>query len=258
MTAYTRALVTGASSGIGETFARRLAAQGTALVLVARREDRLEALAKELDVAVEVLPADLADPDDLRRVEERVASIADPIELLVNNAGFGTTGPFHTLDAAREEEEIRVNVLAVVRLTRAALPGMVERRHGGVINVSSLAAFQPDPGNAVYGGTKAFVLSFSEAVAEEVRKTGVRVQCLCPGYTRTEFQTTAEYETSRIPKAVWQTTDQVVDASLAALAKGKVLCVPGAHNKVAAVGSGFLPRVVQRKLAGALGSRDVP
>jgi short-subunit dehydrogenase len=258
MTAYTRALVTGASSGIGEVFARRLAAGGTALVLVARREDRLEALAKELDVAGEVLAADLADPDDLRRVEERVASTADPVDLLVNNAGFGTTGPFHTLDVAREEEEVRVNVLAVVRLTRAALPGMVERRHGGIVNVSSLAAFQSDPGNAVYGGTKAFVLSFSEAVAEEVRKTGVRVQCLCPGYTRTEFQTTAEYETSRIPKALWQAPEQVVDTSLAALAKGKVLCVPGVHNKVAAVGSGFLPRVVQRKLAGALGSREVP
>jgi uncharacterized protein len=258
MTAFTRALVTGASSGIGEAFARRLAAQGTALVLVARREDRLEALAKELDVAVEVLAADLADADDLRRVEARAAAATDPIDLLVNNAGFGTTGPFHTLDVEREEEELRVNVLAVVRLSRAALPGMVERKQGAVVNVSSLAAFQPDPGNAVYGATKAFVLSFSEALAEEVRKTGVRVQCLCPGYTRTEFQTTAEYETSRIPKAVWQTPEQVVDASLAALDRGKVLCIPGPHNKVAAIGSGFLPRVVRRKLAGALGSREVP
>jgi uncharacterized protein len=227
-------------------------------VLVARREDRLEALAKELDVAVEVLAADLADPDDLRRVEARAAAATDPIDLLVNNAGFGTTGPFHTLDVEREEEELRVNVLAVVRLSRAALPGMVERKQGAVVNVSSLAAFQPDPGNAVYGATKAFVLSFSEALAEEVRKTGVRVQCLCPGYTRTEFQTTAEYETSRIPKAVWQTPEQVVDASLAALDRGKVLCIPGPHNKVAAIGSGFLPRVVRRKLAGALGSREVP
>ena len=258
MTAYTRALVTGASSGIGETFARRLAQGGTALVLVARREDRLEALAKELDVAVEVLAADLADADDLRRVEERVAATTDPIDLLVNNAGFGTTGPFHTLDLAREDEEIRVNVVAVIRLTRAALSGMVDRGRGGIVNVSSLAAFQSDPGNAVYGGTKAFVLSFTEAVAEEVRKTGVRVQCLCPGYTRTEFQSTAEYETSRIPKAVWQTPEQVVDASLAALDKGKVLCIPGVHNKVAAVGSGFLPRAVQRKLAARLGSREVP
>jgi short-subunit dehydrogenase len=258
MTAFPRALVTGASSGIGEAFARRLASQGTALVLVARREDRLEALAKEVDVPTEVLAADLADPDDLRRVEERVAAPTDPVDLLVNNAGFGTTGPFASLPVEREEEEIRVNVLAVVRLTRAALPGMLERGAGGIVNVSSLAAFQPDPGNATYGATKAFVLSFSEALAEELRKTGVKVQALCPGYTRTEFQTTAEYETSRIPKAVWQTTDQVVDASLAALDRGKVLCVPGPHNKVAAVGSGFLPRVVRRKLAGALGTREVP
>jgi short-subunit dehydrogenase len=258
MTAFSRALVTGASSGIGEAFARRLAARGTALVLVARREDRLEALAKELDVASEVVAADLADPDDLRRVEERVASATDPVDLLVNNAGFGTTGPFATLPVEREEEEIRVNVLAVVRLSRAALPGMVERGAGGIVNVSSLAAFQPDPGNATYGATKAFVLNFSEALSEELRKTGVKVQALCPGYTRTEFQTTAEYETSRIPKAVWQTPDQVVDASLAALDRGKVLCVPGPHNKVAAVGSGFLPRVVRRKLAGAVGTREVP
>jgi len=258
MTAFARALVTGASSGIGETYARRLAARGTALVLVARRGDRLEVLAKELDVPVEVLAADLGDPDDLRRVEERVAATTDPVDLLVNNAGFGTSGRFATLPVEREAEEIRVNVLAVVRLTRAALPGMVERGAGSVVNVSSLAAFQPDPGNATYGATKAFVLSFSEAVAEELRGTGVHVQALCPGYTRTEFQSTAEYETSRIPKVVWQRADQVVDASLAALDKGKVLCVPGPHNKVAAVGSGLLPRVVRRKLAGAMGSREVP
>ncbi len=258
MTTFARALVTGASSGIGEAYARTLAGRGTALVLVARREDRLEALAKELDVDAEVLAADLADPDDLRRVEARVAATADPVDLLVNNAGFGTTGPFATLDVAREEEEIRLNVLALVRLCRAALPGMVDRKHGGIVNVSSLAAFQPDPGNATYGATKAFVLSFSEALAEELRKTGVRVQALCPGYTRTEFQTTAEYETSRIPKAVWQRPEQVVDASLAALDKNKILCIPGPHNKVAAVGSGFLPRSVRRKLAGSLGSREVP
>ena len=258
MTAFSRALVTGASSGIGETFARRLAARGTALVLVARRQDRLDALAKELDVAVEVLPADLSDPDDLHQVEERVAAPTDPVDLLVNNAGFGTSGRFASLPVEREEEEIRVNVLAVVRLTRAALPAMLRRGTGGVVNVSSLAAFQPDPGNAVYGATKAFVLSFSEAVAEELRGTGVHVQALCPGYTRTEFQTTAEYETSRIPKAVWQRAEQVVDASIAALEKGKVLCIPGPHNKVAAVGSGFLPRVVRRRLAGALGTREVP
>ncbi len=258
MTAFARALVTGASSGIGEVYARTLAARGTALVLVARRGDRLEALAKEVDVPTEVLTADLADPDDLRRVEERVAATTDPVDLLVNNAGFGTTGDFASLPVEREEEEIRLNILAVVRLCRAALPGMLERGAGGIVNVSSLAAFQPDPGNAVYGATKAFVLSFSEAVAEEVHKRGVQVQALCPGYTRTEFQTTAEYETSRIPKIVWQTPDKVVDASLAALDKGKVLCVPGPHNKVAAVGSGFLPRSVRRKLAGVMGSREVP
>jgi short-subunit dehydrogenase len=255
MPAPTRALVTGASSGIGEAYARRLAGRGTALVLVARRGDRLEALAGELGVPVEVVAADLADGEQIGLVEKRVAATADPVDLLVNNAGFGTTGDFATLDVDREEEEIRLNVTAVVRLTRAALPGMLERRAGGIVNVSSLAAFQPDPGNATYGATKAFVLSFTEAIAEEVRGSGVRLQALCPGFTRTGFQTTAEYETSRVPKAAWHEPEQVVDASLAALDRGKVLCVPGPLNKVAAVGSGFLPRVVRRRLAGTLGRR---
>jgi len=255
MTSIQRALVTGASSGIGEAFARRLAADGTALVLVARRADRLDALAGELGGTIEVLPADLADGEQLRLVEKRLADAADPVELLVNNAGFGTTGDFATLDVEREDEEVRLNVLAVVRLCRAALPGMLERRAGGIVNVSSLAGFQPDPGNATYGASKAFVLSFSEALAEEVRGSGVRVQALCPGFTRTDFQTTAEYETSRIPKAAWQRPDQVVETSLAALEKGKVVCVPGPHNKVAAAASTFLPRVARRRVAGLLGRR---
>jgi short-subunit dehydrogenase len=222
-------------------------------VLVARREDRLQALAEELDVDAQVLAADLADPDDLRRVEARVAAATDPVDLLVNNAGFGTTGPFATLDPAREDEQVRLNVLAVVRLCRAVLPAMLERGHGGIVNVSSVAGFQADPGNATYGASKAFVLSFSEALAEEVRGTGVRVQALCPGYTRTEFQTTAEYSTSRIPRFAWQRPEQVVEASLAALDRGRVVCVPGPHNKVLTAGSALMPRVLRRKVAGGVG-----
>lgn len=182
------AVVTGASSGIGKEFAEVLARRGYDLLIIARDTARLEALAASIRAggaaAVEVLTADLTDEPALRAVEARVA--AEPrLTLLVNNAGFGTSGPFAESDIDEEEREIRLNVLAVVRLARAALPGMVERRAGAVINVSSLASFMPGPYNATYYATKAYVTSFSEALHEEVRGTGVVVQALCPGFTHT-------------------------------------------------------------------------
>ncbi len=182
------ALVTGASAGIGAAFAEALAREQYDLVLVARRADRLEELAKRLrdarGVAIEVLAADLTDGAGLARVVARVEE--GPPDLLVNNAGHGSFGNFAELDIDREVGEIQLNVVALVRLTRAALPGMIRRGHGAIINVSSMAGFQPMPFNATYGATKAFVNSFTEALHEELRGTGVRVQALCPGFTRTD------------------------------------------------------------------------
>ncbi|MBI5949553.1 MAG: SDR family oxidoreductase [Chloroflexi bacterium] len=251
------ALVTGASAGIGAAFADRLARQGYGLVAVARRGDRLEALAGTLAAGhgtrTEVLVADLCAPGDLRRVEERAAG--HDITLLVNNAGFGTFGPLSGLDADREEEEIALNVTALVRLTRAALPGMLARKRGGIINVSSVAAYQPGPFNATYAATKAFVNSFTEAVHEEVRGSGVTVQTLCPGFTHTEFQGRAGVNTRQIPERAFQTPEQVVDASLAALRRGRAVCIPGLHNKALATVSSKSPRALVRRVAGAVGRR---
>ncbi len=254
-----RALVTGASAGIGLAFAERLARDGYELVLVARRRERLEALAKRLEgshqTAVEVLVADLTDAGDLLTVEQRVAAVPG-LELLVNSAGFGTAGSFRALDPDTEEREILLNCLALVRLTRAALPPMVKRGSGGVINVSSMAGFLPSPYNATYGATKAFVNSFTEALAEELRGTGVGVQALCPGFTRTEFQEVADVDTSAIPGFAWMEPEPVVDASLAALKARDVVCVPGLRNRVASWTARSLPRsLVARVMGAALASR---
>ncbi len=187
--AYRSALVTGASSGIGASCARLLAAAGTELVLVARRLDRLTEVAARLSaehkVNVEVLAADLAEPRARAPVEARLADRARPVELLVNNAGFGTSGPFAGQPVRSAESQIQLNVVALTRLAHAALPGMLERGHGGILNVSSMAGFLLAPGSATYSATKAFVTSFSESLHAEVRKRGVHVTALCPGFTRT-------------------------------------------------------------------------
>jgi short-subunit dehydrogenase len=244
-------LVTGASSGIGMAFARRLAARGDDLVIVARSEGKLKELADEIQSGlrreVEVLPADLTLGDDLARVERRLQDGDRPIDLLVNNAGFGTAGDFIELPVGKEDEEIRLNVLALMRLTHAALPGMVQRGHGGVINVSSVGGFQPGPRNATYSATKAFVTSFSEALHEELRGTGVKLLVLCPGFTRTEFQQRGGFDTEHIPKAAWQTPETVVDAALGALAKGRAMCVPGFGNKAMTSMTRLAPRGLVRR-----------
>ncbi len=246
-----RALVTGASSGIGETFARRLAARGDDLVLVARREDRLHALAAELavdGVDIEVVPADLSAEEGLVAVEERLRSTERTVDLLVNNAGFGTNGPFAELAVKRELEMIEVNVVALVRLTHAALGAMVARGAGAVVNVSSLASFQALPLTATYAATKAFVTSFTEALAEECRGSGVHLQALCPGLTRTDFHVTADWNLGWLPGGVWQSPEQVVDASLAGLGRGRVVVIPGVANRVAARASWLLPRSLVTRL----------
>jgi hypothetical protein len=242
------ALITGASAGLGEEFARQLAARGHDLVLVARDRARLEALAKELEAqgtTCEVLPADLTDAEQLARVETRVQSV----DLLVNNAGYGTFGPFHTLDVDVETREIQLNVLALVRLTHAAAAAMVERGRGSILNVSSLAGFQAGPSNATYGATKAFVTSFTEAVHEELKPSGVAVTALCPGFTRTEFQERASAPASEVPGFMWQEPPAVVKAGLDGLAKNRTIVIPGGVNKVLGTLSDVSPRGLTRRLS---------
>src|SRR5258706_934916 len=226
------ALITGASVGMGEQFARQLSERGHDVVLVARDAARLEALAKEIEgrngARAEVLAADLTDAGQLDAVEAR----ARQVDLLVNNAGFGTFGPFHTLDIATEIREINLNVMALVRLTHAAASGMVERGRGGILNVSSLAGSQPGPSNATYGATKAFVTSFTEAVHEELKGTGVSVTVLCPGFTHTEFQERANVPAGSIPGFMWQEAPEVARPGLDGVAKNKAVVIPRTTNKV--------------------------
>ncbi len=252
-----RALITGASSGIGETFARRLARQGHDLVLVARRRDRLEKLASELSeshgVAAEIIQADLSKDADLSVVEERLRS--GHIDLLVNSAGFGSVGEFGDAALERELEQLDVNVRALMRLTHAALASMTERRRGGIVNVASTAAFQPIPNMGTYAATKAFVLHFSEAVHEEAKRRGVAVTCLCPGPVRTEFQKVAGVDDGRVPSMVWTSPDKVVDSAFAALRSTRAVVVPGAFNRLAAMSVRFTPRFLTRRIAGSMFKR---
>lgn len=249
-----RALVTGASAGLGAAFAERLTQSGYDVVLVARDRQRLETLAEKLQssdgVQAEVLAADLTDPTELHLVERAVA--AGGLDLLINNAGFGTYGRFAQLDTDREEEEVRLNIIALMRLTRAALPGMIKAGRGGIINVSSMAGFQAGPFNATYCATKAFVTSFTESIYEELRGSGVRIQALCPGFTRTEFQQRAGIDAARVPNLAWMEADAVVDAALAALNAGDVICVPGLTNRVVSTLTGVLPRSLSRRVVGYL------
>jgi short-subunit dehydrogenase len=220
------ALVTGASSGIGEQFARSLAARGLDLVLVARRADRLEQLASELPTATHVVPCDLA--TDAAALPDRVAELDLEISLLVNNAGFGTSGPFLEHDPERDAEQVRLNCEAVITLTHAFLPGMVERRRGGIINVASTAGMQPIPYESVYAATKAFVISFTDALHTELRGSGVRVLAVNPGPVPTEWQQVAGYEEGRVsvvPGVI--PAEQVVSEALAAYDRGRRSVIPG-------------------------------
>lgn len=250
-----RALVTGASAGIGMAFAERLARDGWDLRLVARRRERLEALARNLKlqygVAVDILPADLTNLEDLAGVERRIARDRR-LELVVNNAGMGDFGMFVERDRHVETAEIQLNALAVMRLTHSALPGFLRRGRGALINVSSTAGFQPCPHLAVYAATKAFLNSFTESLAVELRGTGVRVQALCPGFTRTEIFESAGADPSALPSFLWMEPQDVVDESLVALARGSVLCVPGFANRALSSLNRVLPHEASSRIAGML------
>jgi uncharacterized protein len=233
------ALVTGASSGTGAAFAIRLAHDGYDLTIVARRRDKLEALAAQLQqkyaANVEVIAADLSQLDNLRKVEKHVEEDT-ALELLVNNAGFGGYMPFIELDPDKATELINLKALAVTRLTRAALPGMIARGRGAIINVSSRLAFSGSlgssqlPKRATYAGANAFINTFTQLLQSELEGTGVQVQALCPGVVQTEFHERAGIEPNRYPAAIVMKPEEVVQASLAALKLGEVICVPAMED----------------------------
>jgi short-subunit dehydrogenase len=254
-----RALVTGASSGIGRAFVLALAGAGTDVILVARRRERLEALAAEVGSAhgteAEVLVGDVSDEEQLQAIERRLADPERPVDLLINSAGFGTHGRFAELPVEREEQQVRVNVLAPVRLTRAALPGMLDRGRGGIVNVSSIAGVQPLPWWATYGATKAYLTSFSQALHEEVRDRGVTVLALMPGFTRTEFQDHSRSGTEALPDLMWMSADDVARAGLRALARGRATFVPGAGYRAFAAVSRLVPWALARRVVHRAGHR---
>jgi uncharacterized protein len=250
------AVVTGASAGLGEVFARRLADRGHDLVVAARRRPRLEALAERLRCEhgrrVEVVAADLAGAagrDALWACTER---LGEPVEVLVNNAGFGLAGEFARLDRARQLEMVALNVTAVTDLAHRYVVPMIERGRGAILNVASLAAFQPVPYFGVYAATKAYVLIFSEALEEEVRAAGVRVVALCPGPVPTEFQGVAGTSIEGLRRHTAISAERCVDEALAGLDEERSVVVPGLHSRLLAATVGFLPRRAVTRVAGSV------
>jgi short-subunit dehydrogenase len=229
-------------------------------VVVARDRDRLEEPGLELGAAhgvdVSVLAADLLTDEGTAAVEARLADADHPVDILVNNAGFGTYGRFAELDVTREVQEVELNVVALLRLTHAALGAMERRRSGAILNIASLAAYQPNPISATYGATKAFVHSFTHAVREEARGTGVTVMLVCPGYTHTEFHERAELGPTDIPEFVWQSPETVAAAALRDLDRGRAVSIPGLLNQTAAALSSAAPASITRRVAGLVIKRS--
>src|SRR6478752_4929934 len=244
------ALITGASAGLGVEFARQLSKRGHRLVLAARRRERLEELAEELGNA-RAVAIDLSKKDAAAKLMADVAAAGEEVEILVNNAGFGLIGKFAELDAKRERQMIDLNVATLTDLCRAVAPGMIERKSGGIINVASTAAFQPGPKMAVYFATKAFVLSLSEALHEELKPHGVKVTCLCPGPTRTEFGDVAGFGGNGLFDKVAMESPDVVKAGVEGLDKNKAIVVPGVVNKLVTFSGRLVPRSITRKIAGS-------
>lgn len=247
------ALITGPTSGLGEGFARRYAMDGHDLVLVARDVERLERLAAELHdevgADVEVLPADLALDSDRAKVADRLAA---GVQILVNNAGFGTSGEFWTADLELIQRQLDVNVTAVMQLTHAALPPMLSAGSGTVINVASVAGLLPGRGST-YSASKAWVIAFSEGLANGLGGTGVSVHALCPGFVRTEFHARAGIDMAKTPSFLWLEVDGVVRDTMADVAKGKVVIVPGLQYKALTTGGRLVPRNLVRALTKAVG-----
>jgi uncharacterized protein len=243
------ALVTGASSGIGAVFARRLSEQGFDLILVARRRERLERLASGL-AGAEVLVADLAVDADLRRVEERIAAEPD-LECLVNNAGFGSQGRFREAGLEIQDRMHRLHVIATLRLTHAALGVMLARARGSIINVSSVAGFLHNPFSVSYGATKAWINSFTEALYVELKSAGspIRIQALCPGFTVSEFHDVLGIDRSVIPRSLWMSAEEVVETSLRSLEQDKVIVIPGWRYRWFVRFQQRLPRFVRHAIA---------
>ncbi|MGH9094707.1 MAG: SDR family NAD(P)-dependent oxidoreductase [Acidimicrobiales bacterium] len=250
-------LVPGASSGIGVELARCLARRGHGVTLVARRQDRLDAAAAELaglGIRAEVIVADLADADQRRAIAGRVAELGLTVDVLVNNAGVTTSGPVHRGDREREVAMVRIDVEAVVDLCSTFVPDMAGRGRGAVLNVASTAAFQPLPGQAGYGASKAFVLSYTEALAAELRGTGVTATVLCPGPVNTDFGAAGgiaeEDATEALPKVMWLPAGDVARAGVDGLARGRRVVIPGSVNRLSAFAAGVAPHsVILRILA---------
>lgn len=244
------ALVTGASSGIGEVFARKLAARGFRLILVARREDRLRKLAAELGPPNRFIVADLGVADDVVRVERAIEECSR-LELLVNNAGFGSKGRFWQTDLERQEEMHRVHIMATVRLTHAALRTMTPRNKGAVISVSSVAAFGTAPGSVSYCATKSWINAFTEGLRAELRSIGspVRVQVLCPGLTYSEFHDVLNVPRRSVPRWLWLQTEYVVECSLRGLERGQWLVIPDWKYKLGVTFLRYFPWALRGMLA---------
>ncbi|MGY1549436.1 SDR family NAD(P)-dependent oxidoreductase [Streptomyces sp. MN6] len=248
----TTALITGSTAGIGAAFARRLAADGHDLVLVARDTARLREQATELHdrhgVEAEVLTADLAEDKGIEAVERRLGDRRNPVDLLINNAGFGHKGRYLEVPMSDELTMLKVHCEAVLRLTSAAVEGMRERGRGGVVNVASTAAFVP---RGTYGASKAWVVQFTQGAAQDLAGHGVRLMALCPGFVRTEFHQRAGMGTDNIPRWMWLDADKVATAALADLARGKSVSVPDPRYKVLMGASKLVPR----NLLGGISSR---
>lgn len=249
-------LITGASSGIGLGLAKEFAQHGHSVLLLARSTQRLEQLAQELrtgfKVRAEVVTADLSQPNAPTQVAEELNRRNLTVDILVNNAGFGSLGPYGKLDLQHQIDMIQVNVTALAHLTRLFLPEMIQRNLGGVLNVSSIAAYQAGPNMAIYYATKAFVLSFTEALHEEVAGTDLHVSCLCPGPTHTGFAAAANMEGSNLFKFGAQSANEVAKFGYAAYQRNQAIAIPGLKNKLLAIAAKISPRIMSRKSALAL------